>query len=214
MRSPPTPSSLHWLIDRHARLKGDLKTLREAEKSHQAKLTKRLAQMHQAIAQAQSQETARLLIYQRHLKDVEAQIEATAMLISTHEVPIDPAVIRAVRGHKKDRVVPPGMITRAIYKVLGSADGPCSALQVAHFVIASLPKSLNERDASKVRYVVRQRMKNMTLEGKLVRCSDDPLSKQGQWTLPAEMLAMSPHETRQHDDAPASSHETTETVHS
>jgi hypothetical protein len=215
MRSPPTPSSLYWLIDRHARLKGDLEVLHAAEVQHQEEFAKRLATLHHAIEELQSFEARRLKAYQRRLSELETQFQATALMIRTHEVAINPEIIRPVRSHLRERTTPPGAMTRAIYKVLGNSNGcPCTAAQVAQYLIASLSGTISESETSRVRYAVRQRMKNLTLEGKLVRCSDDPLSNLGRWTLPAHMLAKSQHETHQTCDVLASSLETNERAHS
>lgn len=105
-----------------------------------------------------------------------------------------------------------GFITKSIFKCLGTTPTtPCTAAEVAA-VIAELSSSeLTPEAFSDLRYRVRQRMKNLTRLGKLVRVKEQVGSLEGRWLIHPDILKL-PHGIHQGDDALANSLATTETA--
>ena len=56
MRAPPTPSSLKWLITRHARLEGEIAKLQAAEDVRQADVKTQLAALERQLKCAMAHE--------------------------------------------------------------------------------------------------------------------------------------------------------------
>lgn len=196
MRAPPIPSSLKWLIERHARLDGELDKIEEEE-------VQRLAAAKDCA-----------LAYEYKRDALLAEKSATELLIRQHEAGIDPAIIRSKRSQNNLAVTDYGQMTNRIYECLRQANGqPCTATHVASYAAVFLGIATTDEEFSDFRYRVRQRMKTLTWLGKLTRASNQVGSLEGRWCLNPDSPASSEPDIPPPGDAPASNPATSETGH-
>lgn len=117
MRTPTTPSSLKWLMNRRARLSGEIT---KTEKAHQ-----------ETVAAFKKVEDD----YLRAIHALNVDLNATDHLIRQHEVGIDPNLIKPIRSQESSLAIRYGSITRAIYQCFKVGKGkPCNATQVELFI--------------------------------------------------------------------------------
>ncbi len=219
MRAPTTPSSLKWLINRHARIQGELKKLERAEAQRRSDAAESIAKLQMAVQMAQDSENVRQRAYERLCETHKSEIEAVELLLGRHEVPIDPSIIRPVRSQDNVSIVEYGTYTRLIYECLRLANGkPCTATQVAVHMTISLEWNLDKEMFAELRYQTRKRMNDLARERKISRAQNQVGSVEGRWCLnPDEIPLGRPTgrpRTRRPDDSPANSPATTETTRS
>lgn len=207
MRALPTPSSLKWLITRHARLEGEIAKLQAAEDLRQADAKTRLAALERQLEGAMASERRQQNLHTRTLDALKADLAATGLLLKQHEVGVDPAIIKPVRSQDNLSLTAYGHLTRLIYRYLKEACGsPRTATQTAAFVACYLGEDGGENISfSDLRYRVRKRMQHLAWEGKITRVENQQGSIEGRWSLKHSQWASFEQETHPLDDAPASS---------
>lgn len=156
---PRLPSSLKWLIDRRARLAGEIERIEES------------------LAKCQ-----RLADDLRPLKDLLASLDQT---LSLHDIAVDITQIPTIRSTCVRVNLPHGALTRTILTCLKVNDGmPVSTDEIAAFVVVknidlkSDPSSMEE-----LRQSVRYRLKSMCRLGMIGRRHKARGNETGQWVL-------------------------------
>ncbi len=180
-----TPPSLKWLIDKYARLLGELakfdKTLLEriTHAEHEVEKAERaLVEARHRLAFEKSLETNVGLSLRSDLK-------ATERMLSLHEIQINPELISQIRTQEADRTLPHGTITRSIYECLKCANGhPVTTTELTLFICLryGIPQAGEEFDS--LRYTVKSRAKNLCRLGRLERLHEAGGNLKGAWRLP------------------------------
>lgn len=185
MNASKTPSSLKWLLNRRARLAGELDKTHAAEVSrltaHQAELNRIEAERDRICDLNANAVSA----YEGLRDALGRDLRAIDQVLQLHEIQIDPDLISPVRCHNKIAATDHGHMTRLIYECLRAhSGGPCSATQVALHVASALGSTGRTEDFSDLRYRIRRRLGYMTWEGRLERMHAAKGCVEGKWRLP------------------------------
>lgn len=133
------PSSLKWLIDKRARIAGQIKFQR-----------KNLDQIHKIIEKLQG-----------HLDALDNTLEL-------HDIKVCGDDIQDIRFTSKKRLVPYGKMTRLIYKYLGVSNEPKSTSDIAAYIFDhSNIKINNKQQYRDYKERTRYRLKSMRRQNKL-----------------------------------------------
>lgn len=156
---PRLPSSLKWLIDRRARVAGEIE-----------KIERMLA------------ECQRLVDDIRPLKDLLTSIDQTLAL---HEISIDVSLIQPIKSQELRLNLPHGELTRGILLALKLAGGmPMSTDAVTSVVVARYTElSAEPISATELRTSVRYRLKNLCAQGLVKRQRSGNGARTPTWTL-------------------------------
>lgn len=180
-----TPPSLKWLIDKRARLLGELTKLNKRQ-------AQRLADLDRTVALAKSEYETAIALQARGKKQlarekqtIAAHLRAIDIAMSMHEIQIDPNKIPEILSQEAVRYQRYGEMTRGIYSTLKSANGaPLSALEIAMALEASFGLQLSKSEFQDFRHRIRQRLKYLCWSGKLRRIHQAKTQLEGRWTLP------------------------------
>ncbi len=216
MRAPQTPSSLKWLISRHARLVGEMAKLESAENIRRAEAKAHLLGIEHQLESATAKEKTKQDLHERMMEAFRADLDATDLLLRQHEVGIDPAIIKPVRSQDNLSLTDYGHLTRLIYRFLQEACGsPRTATQTAVYVAWRLGYDCLDRASfSDFRYRVRKRMQHLAWEGKITRVENQQGSIEGRWCLNAAQQVIAALVTLPLGDGLANSPATNEKVES
>lgn len=211
MYVPKTPSSLKWLLDRRARIAGEIAKSQDAE-------GERLEALQAELARIDTQRAKLVLAGDRmasaHTSLCEAlcrDLAAIDQVLQLHEVSIDLSLLPPVRGHNRIAATDHGQMTRLIFACLRSSCGKaCTTTQVALYVASKLGSTGRTENFDDLRYRVRYRLKKLVSEQRLERLHEVKGRIEGSWRLP---LVSSRPETRLLDGALASTLATTAIDH-
>lgn len=162
--TPKIPSSLKWLIDKRARLQGEIQKTRA------------------------SLATAKQLI--EELSKLEADLAAIDHSLGLHEIRIQIEHIQPIRSHYVRIKLPRGELTKSILLCLRLRDGaPARMGEIASFIEArhgDLSASAGNRVA--FHRSVHSRLKALFYEGKVKRHHEPSSNKEGIWSLADDYL--------------------------
>jgi len=135
MPTTKTPSSLKWLINKRARLHGEISRieLRQPDRIE-------IAAQRLMIAEQEVESARRLLHYERdlagsHLQKLKENLHTIDATLGLHEIQIDPHIIRPIRPRDMKTILPYGKITRLIFEYLGASNGkPVTTTEFAIFI--------------------------------------------------------------------------------
>lgn len=154
------PSSLNWLIDKRARIAGEIeKTKRSLDK-------------------------AQKLIDE--LKDLEIKLTAIDTALDLHTVKIDVSLIKPIASQYVRTKIPHGELTRSILNCIRTHqhNGPVSTQIILNYVITNhldanfiiIPRNIVAKS-------VHNRIKNLCRNGTIDRCHDIKSNQYGLWKL-------------------------------
>lgn len=185
-----TPPSLKWLLDKRARLLGEVQRFQKAgaqkrkllvDKIVAAKI--RLAELEERQAQ-RSPEEILAETYQRDL----AVIDRTLQL---HQIQIDVNLISLIRSQTGEKYLAHGELTRLIYQKLKSIyPSAATATETTLFILTTLGDEMDNARFDAFRLRVRHRMKNLAAQGKLIPIHDKNKrgGLHGRWRLDATLM--------------------------
>lgn len=212
MRAPVTPSSLKWLINRRARLDGELEKLQAAEDRRSTAANAEIEGARSVLNKFLDSDAYARRIFERISGVLKQDIDATDQLLRQHEVAVDPLLIKRVRSQANLALTDYGLTTRLIYSYLRKAAGrPCNATEVAAFIAEQLEMNCDQSVFSDFRYRIRKRMQHLAWEGKISRVENQVGSIEGRWCLKPSHELSSALETPPLDDDLASNPSTNET---
>lgn len=157
--SPRIPPSLKWLIDKRARLDGEIKKTRE------------------------SLQKAQLLIDE--LKQLECDLAAIDRTLGLHEIHVQTDDIPPIKSHYARINLPRGELTRSILLCLRLRGEPVSTTEIATFIMVR-HKNLeikNEMSRSELGESVRYRLKDLCRQGVVQRNHPLKGASEGMWSL-------------------------------
>ena len=139
MRALPTPSSLKWLINRRARLAGELEKSSKIEAERLSNANKAIAKAHAAYLELLEDNEFAIASHRKYADITSHAITATDLLLREHEIPIDPEDLPVIREHSTPAISNYGNVTGLIYECLGRANGQArSTTEVAIYVATSI----------------------------------------------------------------------------
>lgn len=179
-----TPSSLKWLIDKRARLLGEINKLTTS-------LPERLIRAREDVEQAELKlaQAKELLAYEETVRNqiiptLQKDLNAIDTVMKLHAIKINPEIIQPIYPQNSKRVLPYGRITKCVFDCLKRAeDNPLSTLDIAMFVASRNGLEMSGEKFQKFREVVRHRLKNMCNEGKIERANPMGGSIKVKWIL-------------------------------
>lgn len=182
--------SLKWLIDRRARLSGEIIRIEKTLPRTRIELSKTIARVERRVDQL----TVRLnqLKEQRgdldeqllHLEALRSSLNAIDKSLAQHAIKIDPERIKPIRSQIAVRFLGHGEMTRQIYVCLKNAyPDPRTSIEVTAFILASTQLELNTHEVLALREQVRTRLGALTRQNKIARLHEAKTHEEGRWTL-------------------------------
>ena len=155
------PPSLKWLIDKRARLLGEIT---KYEKSSIA----RIAKARGALDQAKHQYDYENIVKPKLISVLRAELSAIDVALSLHEIQIAPESIPQIRTVVAEKQLPYGAITKSIYQCLKCAGkNSISTTEIAAFIALQHNLELSEDTFFTFRQSVRYRLKSICVGGKI-----------------------------------------------
>lgn len=184
MRATRTPSSLKWLINKKARIEGEIKFIEAITPS-------RLERSKLAVEAAENTYLALLKSHKKRLRLVndrlptlQKQFEAIKATLGIHEIQINPDLIQPIRPQSRKRLLPYGVLTRDLYNYLRRSAGPATTKQIARYIMG---KHVLDEEISLVRVttLVGKRLRKLADEGKVIAMHQKLTNYEGVWKLPS-----------------------------
>ena len=184
MRNVRTPPSLKWLLDKRARLSGEIQKLEDGREQRITQLKETFRTAHLRAMRARRKIAWLETVVPEQIETLKATLHAIDHSISLHEIQIDPESIRPIKKFST-RLLPSGVMTRSVYAILqDAAPHPMSTTAIAAAIAHRCGLNLNDDNAVRqLRQRVRYRLKDMCNQGKLVRHHKEIGRVEGLWTL-------------------------------
>lgn len=153
------PPSLNWLIDKRARLDGEIKKMQDAVNC------------------------ARQLI--QELSTIEEDLRAVDRTLKLHIIQVETENISPIRSHYNRVKLPYGELTRLLLSRLRKSNGiPISTYELTLFIAECFTAAgAEEKDFKKLRMSVRTRLKNLVRDGVVQRHHFLTGADEGFWSL-------------------------------
>lgn len=179
-----TPPSLKWLLDRRARLAGEIEKLRKSYPENLAEAEKICEQGRKLLDQGTKKVASIEWMFNRKLEMLTADLTAIDHTLRLHEIQISPDLIPSIWPHG-EHFLPYGDLTRAIYDCLKSAEGVAqSTSNVAIYVASRIGREIPDGVFVELRYSVRHRLKKLCSQGKVIRTNTPQKGLEARWRLP------------------------------
>jgi hypothetical protein len=181
-----TPPSLKWLLDKRARLMGELHKLENAYQMDVQATNSKLERAQYRVNLLKKYLDRQKAINLVRIKDLNVSLKAIDTTLSMHAIQIDPQLISPIHSHTFPRLIAHGMMTRLIYQYLSSVKcHSASSLELASYVAVQCNLDFTDDEFIAFKINVRHRLKTLTHEGKLVRLPT-PQNTYGRWALPKD----------------------------
>lgn len=174
------PSSLKWLITKHARLLAEIsrveKELSENQKAHRKLLldNERSETISSANLNARS-------AYLEQLKTDLQTIDSTLLL---HDVPINPEIIGAIKTQLSPRLMQYGEMTRLIFSCLKYANGESrSTSEIFAFIVTNCRRKLTDDEQKFLRFRLGKRLVTLRSKGSISIMNQEKSNSEGRWKL-------------------------------
>lgn len=214
MRSPSTPSSLKWLIDRRTRIAGDIQKTRKQEVERLLNAENAIKKARHEVKKLECENATASLLHGKHIQALEQALAATDLLLREHEIPIDPNDLPTVRAHSNPRIAAHNKITHCIFEALSRSEKPSlTTTEIAVYAAMKLKRlDLDEETFPDFKYQIRKRLSHLVWEGRLDRVHLPKTSVEGRWKLLSEP-SLGSDRIHLRGDGLANSHATIQTPH-
>lgn len=185
MSSVRTPSSLKWLIDKRARLLGEVNKLERSQTKNVEAAKKRVLKAENSLAQARQE-----LVYAESsvpliIEVLRSDLQAVDNTLALHEILINPDIIPPIRTQDAEKHSEHGAMTRAIFERLKLAGGQSvSTFEITDYVAIALDFKLTDKNYQDFRLKISWRLKNLCAQGKVRRLHQVKGAIVGRWILP------------------------------
>jgi hypothetical protein len=161
-----TPPALKWLIRRRGQVAGNLL------KAHQS-----LATIDSLLIEADAQAQA--------ISRLKRDLSALDVVISQHDIPIEPAIIPSTVGQRRPSFYAHGGLVRAIYKCLREAKGHWrTTTEVTVYVAAHCARPILEAEDFEYRHSVRKMLGKLYAKGTVMRTMEQSSWRtEARWAL-------------------------------
>lgn len=205
-----TPPSLKWLLDKRARLLGEIKRLEKGIPAARESLSKDIADAELQLAQLKAQQH-RPLVDELVVQAKKADLAAIDRALQLHTIQVDTQLISPIWPHSAKNKLPYGQTTRFIYRYLKTIyPESASAAEVAEFILSVTELNTDSMDPEQIRLRVRKQMRKLAAEGKLAPVHPKKTHLEGRWRLSQTMPGPDQKEALLTDDSPANSLSTSE----
>lgn len=181
-----TPPSLKWLINKKARLAGEIQYLETAAPFRVERSQQLLDYAERRYLELKKAHQRNLKLTEEDLPRLKRQHEAIKAALGMHEIQINPNLIRPIRPQKK-RILPYGTLTRALYSYLKSVGGVATTREIARYIVEKHFDKNEQVNFVALTKRVSHRLKNLALEGKIIRLHNHfhGTNYEGVWKLPS-----------------------------
>lgn len=174
------PSSLKWLVNRHARL------LTEIKRSEKQLIIR--DELHQQLLwdnrRAEEVSAVNLQCRKAHLKQLKADLKIIDSTLLIHDIPINPEFIAPINTQTSVRMFRFGDITRLIFRCLKYASGEYrSTSEITAFVLTHLEHNVSVEEHKFIRESVGKRLRKLRAEGKIIEVSQAKTIFDKRWKL-------------------------------
>jgi hypothetical protein len=192
-----TPSSLKWLLDKRARLLGELIKHENSLPGRIDDARKKLLAAEHNFERARQELATIESAGPRIIERLRLDIQALDNALGHHEIQINPELIPPIRTPDTERYSDHGKMTRAIFECLKMAGGhSASTLEIADHIAIELGLSITDDTYQTFRKKVNWRLKNLCRDGKIRRLHQVKGAIIGRWALPDDpallQLALTP----------------------
>ena len=137
-----TPPSLKWLLNKRARLLGDIQRLENTLPERTAKSREKVVQAELQLCKAKKMLSYEEKILAQGVLTLRKDIDAIDTALSMHHIQIDPEIIPSIRSQNSIRATAYGEMTRCIFECLKQCAGrSLPTTEVALFVAIRHPAS-------------------------------------------------------------------------
>jgi hypothetical protein len=155
------PPSLKWLIDKRARVSGEIEKTRRSLKTAQALI--------------------------KDLEDLEIKLKSIDTTLELHHIKVDVDLIDSIETKHLRLNIPHGELTRSILTCirLYGENGPVSKVRIVDFIIARhFDGNAEKTTHTQISRSVQIRLKCLHRAGRLIRHHSAITSDYGLWSLP------------------------------
>ncbi|MDO9150905.1 MAG: hypothetical protein Q7U33_05960 [Methylotenera sp.] len=174
------PSSLKWLVNRHARL------ITEIKRSEKQLIIR--DELHQQLLwdnrRAEEVSAVNLQCRKTHLKQLKADLKIIDSTLLIHDIPINPEFIAPINTQTSVRMFRFGDITRLIFRCLKYASGEYrSTSEITAFVLTHLERNVSVEEHKFIRESVGKRLRKLRAEGKIIEVPQAKTIFDKRWKL-------------------------------
>lgn len=185
MSSVRTPPSLKWLIDKRARLLGEINKLENSHNKNLEDAKKRVIEAEMSLEHAKQEFAHQESTVPRIIEILHSDLKAVDNTLGLHEIQINPDIIPPIRTQDAERHSSHGGMTRAIFERLKLAGGQSiTTLELTDYVAVALGVELADENYQEFRKKISWRLKNLCTEGKIRRLHQVKGCIVGRWILP------------------------------
>jgi len=169
------PSSLNWLIGKHARIDGQI-----------CKVQKQITKNKEILAKLEAK-ISDLSTIENKLVDLKADLVCIERALSMHEIRINTENISPISPQGKRIDLPYGELSSSILTFLKeNRENPLSTDELALMLAKRFPHltATAEQSLHFVRNRVRARLNNLEDLGIVIRVSSSPSKRSSRWALP------------------------------
>lgn len=179
-----TPPSLNWLLDKRARIHGEIIKF---EKSHSQAVVQAKQQVlaaENSLDQARKKLSNIESIGPRILESLHKDLQAIDKTMGLHDIQINPDVISPICTPDAEKLLPFGALTRSIFEGLKLADGKSmTTFEIVDFVIVRNGLKLSEEGKQAIYDKTRYRLKLLCNDKKIRRIHQVKGAIIGRWAL-------------------------------
>lgn len=164
------PSALKWMMDRRARILGEMKKVERRFDAREAILVKEI-EKNQSDLQTQQERLLRVQALRRqHLAQWQLNLDGIDNALGQHKVMVETDLIRPLRGQDNAWLLPHGAMSRFILRALREAEGEILCTQeIALFVANEGKLEIHPEDFRAFKISVRRRLRALNTDGLLRR---------------------------------------------
>ena len=183
------PSALKWMMNRRARLLGEIKKVEKRFEARESALQKELNRVESRAQTLRSRLLRVQSLRPQHLAVLQQNLTAIDNAMGQHEVMIDTDLIRPLKGQENAWLLPHGAMSRFILRALREADGEILCTnEVALFVAEEGKLNIDPEDFRSFKIAIRRRMRALHVAGLLKRVEAGRKRSDSRWRAlrPAE----------------------------
>lgn len=179
-----TPVSLNWLIQQRAVFLGEIERLEKA-------LPRRLVETQEAIDQAKinlelakQRHKSSLFIQREIIRDINKKLIAVDLMMSIHEVKINPNLVKPIKKQRSKRILNYGEITRGILECLKAHGTRMVTTSISDYVYERFydgPK--DDLEKLEFRTIIRKRLSFLATKGDIHRFHNLKTVREGEWGI-------------------------------
>lgn len=180
-----TPPSLKWLINKRARLLGEISKIELRQQERIENAEQRLKAAEQELESARRFLHFECDVTSQHAQKLKENLQAIDATLGLHEIQIDPQIISPIRTQDTKRALPYGKVTRLIFEYLGVSNGaPITTTELAVFISTRENLNLDKNEFTEFKIKVGHRLRCLMRERKIVRLQREEGSIERKWILP------------------------------